>query len=58
LGTISGQQAIVHVLKTNFDVPEQVDGDEARQKVRAAVKEVVAFDKVMPIEENDIVSFV
>lgn len=56
LGTISGQKAIVHVLKANFDIPEQVDDDEAREKARTAVKEVVAFSKVVPIEDNDIVS--
>ena len=56
MGTISGQKAIVHVLKTNFDIPERVDDDEARQKVQTAVKEVVAFSKVVPIEDNDIVS--
>ncbi|KAI5449739.1 hypothetical protein NCC49_004104 [Naganishia albida] len=54
LGTVSGQQAIVHILKTNFDVPAQGDGDESRDKVEAAVKELVAFDRVLPIEDNDI----
>jgi hypothetical protein len=56
LGTISGQKAIVHVLKINFDIPERVDDDEARQKVQTAVKGVVAFSKVVPIEDNDIVN--
>lgn len=46
----------MHILKTNFDVPAQGDGDESRDKVEAAVKELVAFDKVLPIEDNDIVS--
>jgi hypothetical protein len=58
LGTINDEQAIVHILKTNFDIPQgvQEDDEEARLKLGKGVKEIVSFEKVVDLEDNDIVS--
>ncbi|GHJ85941.1 hypothetical protein NliqN6_2343 [Naganishia liquefaciens] len=59
LGTIDGQDAIVHVLKTNFNVPQvpQGEGDKEPEGIDAwgsKVREMVSFDKVLELEDNDI----
>jgi hypothetical protein len=43
-------------LKTNFDIPQGVQDEEGTLKVGKGVKEVVSFEKVVDLEDNDIVS--
>ena len=54
LGTIHGEQAIVHVLKTGIDLPRGA-GAEGGESLASAVSEVVSFERVLDLEENDIV---
>ncbi|KAJ9123645.1 hypothetical protein QFC24_003416 [Naganishia onofrii] len=56
LGSISGQQAIIHLVKTNFDLAPLGDNvDKAVQaKVKVVAADAVTFERVVPLEDNDI----
>ncbi|KAJ9107263.1 hypothetical protein QFC21_000710 [Naganishia friedmannii] len=57
LGSITGQQAITHLVKTTFDLAPlgtNVDDKDAQDKAKTVAAEAVAFEKVAPLEDNDI----